>query len=240
MALNEPGSVGGVNQNDHSMLGAAERALECAVGNFDLKLPKQSAKSEILFNAVGVFVRKGLVETTVQDLLDAAKISRRTFYKYFKNKVDVLVGIYQVASDILMVRFRMEMEKAETAGDFMRRCVDLYLDYHANLGPLVRMMTQEALRHNSPLAARRNELIDGIVELLDEKHYEVEGVKLDRQVFHVLIWMIESASLHLLTKTDCAEEDLSRIRCVLGAVASRVLITDERYRPNLPLRQSTE
>ena len=40
------------------------------------------ARTEILIHSINVFARRGLERTTVQHLLDAAGISRRTFYKY--------------------------------------------------------------------------------------------------------------------------------------------------------------
>ena len=49
------------------------------------------ARTQILIHAMSVFNRRGLEETSVQDLLDAATISRRTFYKYFTGTLDVLV-----------------------------------------------------------------------------------------------------------------------------------------------------
>ena len=61
------------------------------------------AKTEILLHAMSVFNRQGLEETSVQDILDAANISRRTFYKYFSGKIDVLENIYSLALRVIAI-----------------------------------------------------------------------------------------------------------------------------------------
>jgi AcrR family transcriptional regulator len=63
------------------------------------------AKTEILLHAMSVFNQQGLEDTSVQDLLNAANISRRTFFKYFSGKVEVLENIYVLASRVMIARF---------------------------------------------------------------------------------------------------------------------------------------
>src|SRR5690606_41074345 len=63
------------------LLKATERELDLATSEINFPMPGQGAKSDVLFNAIGVFTSKGVEDTTVQDLLDAANVSRRTFYK---------------------------------------------------------------------------------------------------------------------------------------------------------------
>lgn len=227
-----------VNDDSHfiaALLKETERELDDATAKLNFPLPGQGAKSDVLFNAIGVFARKGITETTVQDLLEAANISRRTFYKYFKNKVDVLESIYQMAAELLTTRFNAERSNTSTLTEFVTRCVDLYFDYHASLGPLVRMMTEEARRTGSPLAEHRQALIEQIVSLFDDKYYEVERKRLDPLVHYALIWSMESASINLLMNTDCTQAEVDRYKEVMRSVAARVIASSaEEGRPKLP------
>ena len=50
-------------------------------------------KSEILDTAEKLFITKGFETATVNDILEAVKIAKGTFYYYFKSKEDVLDGI---------------------------------------------------------------------------------------------------------------------------------------------------
>lgn len=211
-----------------------QKGAENPLDGFQFPVPGQGARASVLFYSIGVFAQKGIAETTVQDLLEAANVSRRTFYKYFRNKVDVLESIYEIASNMLISRFRAEMATANVA-DFVVKCVGLYFDYHTTLGPLVRMMTEEARRSDSPLAQHRERAIEHLVRLFDQKYYEVQGVRLDDQVYYALIWAMESASINLLTNTKCRPEDVQRCKVVMAAIAARVMVNNPEQPVGLPL-----
>lgn len=51
---------------------------------------KQNIRNSILHNSYQLFVEKGYDNTTVDDILTAAGVSRRTFFKYFPMKSDLL------------------------------------------------------------------------------------------------------------------------------------------------------
>src|SRR5690349_12652376 len=52
--------------------------------------------------AATVFARLGFAATRVEDILAAAGIARRTFYKSFASKEDVLAAVYQLAIQELL------------------------------------------------------------------------------------------------------------------------------------------
>jgi len=217
------------------LLKGAKKEIDVTEVEPSFPLPGSGAKSDVLLNAIGVFTCKGIAETTVQDLLDAANISRRTFYKYFKNKVDVLESLYKLTAEILSARIKSERSVTNSLSEFIMSCVDIYFDFHATLGPLLRMMTEEARRSGSPLAPHREASIDNVVSLFDDKYYEVEGAHPDRLALYALIWAIESASIDLLTNTDGSEEVVARYKSVMRAFASRIISPSDDDRPDLPL-----
>ncbi len=223
-----------------TLLKATQKELGQARNELNFSFPGQGAKSDVLFNSIGVFTIKGIEDTTVQDLLDAANISRRTFYKYFKNKVDVLESIYQVAAEILLMRFKAANSQAQSFREFIVQCVELYFDYHTHLGPLVRMMTEEARRSGSPLASHRETLLKNIVDLLEEKFFEFEGVKLDPKVYYSLIWMMESATMNILSTQPTDNGMVEEFKAVMCAISARVVVTDPTQwaeLPNMPIKQ---
>jgi len=217
------------------LLKATEQELNQANSQFNFPVPGQGAKSDVLFNAIGVFTSKGIEETTVQDLLDAANVSRRTFYKYFRNKVEVLESIYQIAAELLMARFRAVKKDSKSLSDFVVSCVELFFDYHANLGPLIRMMTEEALRAESPLAPRRAALLEHMVQMFDDRYFDEQGVRLDPKVYYSLIWMMESASMNILTATPCSKEVVDSFKAVMAAISARAMATDASEWSSLPV-----
>ena len=53
---------------------------------------KDRMRSEVAETTIGLFLDKGFDETTVDEICDAAGISRRTFFRYFRSKEDVVVS----------------------------------------------------------------------------------------------------------------------------------------------------
>lgn len=216
------------------LMKATEKELDLATAQLNFPIPGQGAKSDVLFNAIGVFTSKGVEDTTVQDLLDAANVSRRTFYKYFKNKVEVLESIYEIAAGLLMARFQVAKKNSRSISDFVVSCVELFFDYHANLGPLIRMMTEEALRVGSPLAPHRATLLEQMVQLFDDRYFEEEGVRLDPKVYYSLIWMMESASLNILTNSQGTPEVVNSFKAVMSAISARAMANRPEHWEALP------
>ncbi|WP_277373910.1 TetR/AcrR family transcriptional regulator [Pseudomonas sp. AA-38] len=171
-------------------------------------------RTNIQLAAIPVFTRKGLEDVTVGDLLEAAQVSRRTFYKYFANKMEVLEGIYQTAVQLLLARFREMQSVAGSPAAWLRAMVERFFDYHLAVGPIIRMMQEEALRAGSPLAAHRRHSHEEMLRLLIER-LEPELQPRDPLVYRALIWALESTSLDLLGR-NASREEIERAKAVLG------------------------
>jgi len=99
----------------------------------------------------------------------------------------------------------------------------LYFDYHVSVGPIIRMMQEEALTSESPLAEHRKSAQTEMVAMLDQQMRDVHGKSMDPLVYHSLIWAMESASLHMLNETDCLPEEVAHAKKVMRGFASSVL-----------------
>lgn len=181
------------------------------------------ARTEILIHSISVFSRRGLERTTVQDLLDAAGISRRTFYKYFRNKYDVLESIYRISIENMMLRFRREAERGRSVTEVIRSTCDIYFDYHLSLGPIIRLMMEEARRADSVLAPHRATAYDTVATVMQAEMQRVTGRQLDKLVYMTLIWMLESYSLDLLGNTDGSTETIARYKRIMTGIAEAIL-----------------
>lgn len=53
---------------------------------------KDQMRAEVAETTIGLFLDKGFDETTVDEICDTAGISRRTFFRYFRGKEDVVVS----------------------------------------------------------------------------------------------------------------------------------------------------
>src|SRR5437762_3756974 len=62
---------------------------------------RRAVRSELAQLAVDLFVEKGYDETTIDDLAAAAGMSKRTFFRYFASKEELVMGKYEVLGEQL-------------------------------------------------------------------------------------------------------------------------------------------
>lgn len=126
-----------------------------------------NVRSRILKGAADAFARTGYEATAVESILSASGVSRRTFYKYFKNKEEVFQTLFDIAVQRLAAAVRMANDEAEgTAVERMVRAVEAYITIQANAGPLARVMLVEQLAPGSPLGDRRSEAMAVFAKLI--------------------------------------------------------------------------
>ena len=152
----------------------------------------------ILGAAVQVFSRLGFAATRVEDILESAGITRRTFYKYFDSKEDVLAAVYEMATSELFNAMRTPAAPDEPPVSTIRRGIDIYLDYHVGAAPLLRVLVEQAIRSDSPLAPARRRFRGDLVRLLDDAVQAMSGQKHDPLLYTALISALEGVSLDLL------------------------------------------
>jgi AcrR family transcriptional regulator len=192
-------------------------------------LSAQLAKGGLLGAAGKVFARQGFAATTVEDILEEAGIARRTFYKHFANKEDVLAAIYEVATRDLLAQMRSAGSSGTTPVDAIRRGLDVYLDHHAANGRLVGVLVRQAIRDDSPLAPQRQRFRDELVTLLDDAVRATTGERNDRMLYAALISALEGTSLEILSQ-GAGPTEVARVKRVMHLLLDRALLLDGRPR----------
>ena len=74
------------------------------------KREKEIRRNAILDAAEQLFFTRGIENTTMDDVADAAELSKGTLYLYFKNKEDLLHGIYLRGIKILKKLFQKALD----------------------------------------------------------------------------------------------------------------------------------
>jgi AcrR family transcriptional regulator len=175
-----------------------------------------SARGQILLGAAAAFGAKGYAEASVEDILDAAKVSRRTFYRSFRSKEDVFEQLFEAAAILFVQAIR---SAASTGGDpaaTIERCIDAYLDLPRTAGPLFHVFHHEANRPGSPLYARRERVIDELVEMFDAGHRAVYGTPGDRLLIRGLIAGLERISTYTNDLVAAKAAMMSLVRAVFA------------------------
>ncbi len=198
------------------------------------------SKAPILEAAARVFGEKGVPDTTVQDILDRAGISRGTFYKYFRNKAGVLTELYRYAADRLTTAIGHAAQQSPDPLGKVRAGVDVFLAVHAHWGDLLRVLQPEAMRPDSPLYPIRQATHADLVRLLDEGVWEAQGRRVDPLVYRALILALESISNHILTQTGGDSADFVRARQAMLSIIEHVLAPPGSPATPLPQRAAAE
>lgn len=74
---------------------------------------RQRAYEEITTVAIGLFIADGFQETTVDQIVTAAGISRRSFFRYFGSKEDILIDHLIADGDSLRAELQRQPEDVD-------------------------------------------------------------------------------------------------------------------------------
>src|SRR5690625_3336490 len=97
-------------------------------------------RKEVMKVIQQLFVERGFLETSVQDILQAANISKGTFYNYFSSKNDCLIAILKQAQKEAFLRRKQLLldGKEDDREVFVKQIlIRLHLNKEQNLLPLL-------------------------------------------------------------------------------------------------------
>jgi AcrR family transcriptional regulator len=108
-----------------------------------------ATERELLLDAgMKVMRRNGFAEATLADVLDAAGVSTRAFYRHFSTKDALLLAMLDRDGEAVARRLRDAVTSAPTARTALEAWLDEYFDVFSNprRAGRVRVMTAEAAR----------------------------------------------------------------------------------------------
>src|SRR5690606_5973573 len=85
------------------------------------------ARTRILQGAAYVFASVGVRAASVEDVLKASGVSRRTFYRFYENKESVMVALYRMGTDALLGACAVAVSEGATPLARVTGCVDAHL-----------------------------------------------------------------------------------------------------------------
>ena len=194
-----------------------------------------AADAEILQGAAVAFGHKGYADTSVEDILAEAHVSRRTFYRLFRNKDDVFERLFEVASELFLESIRAAASSATDPFEKAERCVEAYLQLPIAAGPIYRVFFVEAMRPGTQLAMRRQRVIDALIGLLDEEAIRAQRGRIDPLLVRGLVAAMEHIALHLIVEGRTSAADQSRAKRSMLRIFLATLARDGETPPPIPL-----
>jgi len=184
---------------------------------------RSKTRRRLLRAAATVFAAKSVSDATVEEILREAGVSRRTFYQFFSDKIDLLAAVYARSVNHLHALRVEATARGATGVERILDGFDVYIRFQVTAGPIVRALASEALRPESPLGPMRQELIDRAVDLYVSRFEEVEGRSLDPMLMRALVLMSDALNLHMVTTTPVGDDDVERVRGVIHHLVRRAL-----------------
>lgn len=200
---------------------------------------EQLAQGAILAAAIDVFTRLGVAKARVEDVLVAAGVSRRTFYKRFRSKEDLLLALYEAATAQIMAAIRSDDGgESRSPREAFSRAIEVYLDVVSSNGALAGVLLSESLRPGSPLAAVRRRFRDGLIAEANAALRQAAVPPMDATLAVAVLAGIEGLSIELVERgASRAEFAHARavahelVRCALDARPARVTHSSPRETP---------
>ena len=208
-------------------------------GATGVQLGETTARAMVLMGAAGVFATRGVRAASVNDLLAASGISRRTFYRLYTSKEDVALALYQLGTERLLAMCRAAIARTRDPIRQLEGCIDAHLQNARTVGRLVFVLGGEASRQESALHAPRMETHDALVAMLMQG--VEDGGRIDPLLFRALVLALEGVTRMVLEEGDegrqVSDAAIERARRVMYRIASATLMGHGPSVAPMPMRR---
>jgi AcrR family transcriptional regulator len=164
-----------------------------------VQLGEEAARRMIISGAARVFAQKGIRAASVEDLLAAANVSRRTFYRLFESKDDVALALYKFGTAGLVANWKRAIEATSDPLEQSSRCVEAHLQNAATVGRLIFVLGGEASRQESPLHKARMEVHDKLIDMMSAAN---PGRRIDPMLRRTTLFAMEAITRYVLEMCD--------------------------------------
>lgn len=178
-----------------------------------------SARREILRAASYVFVRKGVAEATVEDILDATGMGRATFYRAFRSKEDVFAALNDQFQAAVGATFREAGVGVGGNPQTLAELIDSQVGVAFETGDLFDLIAIESTKRGSALEAARDRAAEVITEVA-HREQRLEGSDLaDPLLIRAYMGAFDEIIRYQLRHSKRGPEDRARaVRVMLDVV----------------------
>ena len=199
-------------------------------------LDSSAMRTRILRGAALAFSDNGVRDCSVEQILRAAGVSRRTFYQSFRSRDDVLMSLFEFAIGVTLDAVRAAGAADDPPPDRLRAGIRAYMAVQRLGAPLGAVLQAEAIRPESPLADKRREVIDEFARLLAAGMDAAAG-DIDPLLFRALVVAAEGLMIEALAVDGFDDARAARLEGLLVALFSRALFATDGV-PPLPRTQA--
>lgn len=130
-------------------------------------------RGRILDAIVDVVSLAGYSAMSVEDIIGAAGVSRRTFYDHFKSKEEAFLCVIESVSDDLVERVENAYDKADSFPAAIRDSLGTVLQFLADEPRYADLLIVEVLAAGPVPIAGRNRIMDAFAEMVRQRAEEL-------------------------------------------------------------------
>jgi AcrR family transcriptional regulator len=177
-------------------------------------------RSRILRGAARVFGERGYGASSVEAILEAAQVSRRTFYRTFRGKEDVLRTLFDNSVQMLIGAVREAGVEHKSRDVLAAPAVEAYLRVHATAGPLARVLLLEQFSPGSPLAEQRNRAFATFSKLITRVSANAGRAPADPLLVAAVVAGINQVCVQMATDQPSGNWDIARAKRAILRILS--------------------
>lgn len=132
------------------------------------ELNKLQCRNRILKMSRRLFTAKGFENATIEDIAEAAEISKATLYNYFSSKEQLLQGIADAALEEIRQLIREDLREERDSLEKLRRVMETLAADSARYVALTRRIFYLNVSPDSELHGARAELLEILGQLVRE------------------------------------------------------------------------
>lgn len=164
--------------------------------------------------AFELFVEKGIQQTSIQDIIERAQISKGTFYNYFPTKNDCIAEILEgLRYDASQKRIELQVGRDEMDRQVLIEQISILIRLNEERN--INKLFEAILSSNEPelkKLAMRHRIYE--IDWLAERLIEVYGEHIRRYAFEISV--LFSGMLHYVLFTRRLSSDVNSIENIVG------------------------
>lgn len=182
-----------------------------------MRLPAEQRRSQLLEVAVEVFAARGFHATSMDEIAEAAGVTKPVLYQHFPSKRALYRELLDEVDEQLVARLVAATAGAPTGRERVQRGFAAYFRFVAEHRAAFRLLFGASVRNDAEFTLVAERAIDRIADLIAEL-IELEAPSEHRRVLaHAIVGMAEATSRRLATAD--AEADPDRLAGWLAEMA---------------------
>jgi AcrR family transcriptional regulator len=183
----------------------------------------EDVRSRILRGAFSALAEHGTQQTSVENVLAASSVSRRTFYLHFHGMAGVMAALYTMAMEQMVKEVREAVKAEPNPVRKVVAAIDSYVEFQRLGGPAMIALQADAIRSDSSLTDTRVQTLSALVDIVDKGTQVSLGQTCDPLVYRSVLMGIEGMVIHLQRDGTFTEAESKRVRSIGISVLLAVL-----------------